>query len=144
MTLFDLVENIFPRRLAVAVALVKSSFGEKCVTYDFTFFLIDATTGEWPDMPPRKLRRDASSHLEQPRVYGRNSSRSPGSQTRGRISFWAVDLKRVVKALQAVGISPDRVEINTDGKIVVIASGTGTSTTDDTLDRWIESHASSA
>jgi hypothetical protein len=64
-------------------------------------------------------------------------------QSNRRPSFRASDLKRAVKALKAIGINANRVEIDTDGKIVVTAA-TSTDVPDDSLDRWITRHAGSA
>jgi hypothetical protein len=52
-------------------------------------------------------------------------------------------LKRAIKALQAVGINPGRVEIERDGKIV-ISMGTATDVSDDPLNRWMARRAGSA
>jgi hypothetical protein len=69
--------------------------------------------------------------------------RSRSRQSNGRSRFRASDLKRAVKALKAVGINANRVEIDTDGKIVVTAA-TSTEVPADSLDRWMERHAGKA
>jgi hypothetical protein len=52
-------------------------------------------------------------------------------------------LKRAVRALQSVGINPTRVEIEPDGKVVVISDGAA-AVSDNALDRWMARHADSA
>jgi len=70
-------------------------------------------------------------------------ARHDGKIPKRHSSFRASDLKRAIKALQAVGINPGRVEIERDGKIV-ISMGTATDVSDDPLNRWMARRAGSA
>jgi hypothetical protein len=74
---------------------------------------------------------------------GMTAQEAVGKTQKRRSSFRASDLKRAIKALQAVGINPGRVEIERDGKIV-ISKGTATDVSDDPLNRWMARRAGSA
>jgi hypothetical protein len=72
-----------------------------------------------------------------------NSAEVRGERSKRCLSFRATDLKRAVRALQSVGINPTRVEIEPDGKVVVINDGAA-AVSDNALDRWMARHADSA
>ncbi len=85
---------------------------------------------------PRGLSR---VDVAQKRLHSVNS-RHPPRPSDSRASFRAPVLKRAIKALQAVGFNPARVEIAPDGTIV-IAAVTANGGADDSLDRWMARHA---
>jgi hypothetical protein len=72
-----------------------------------------------------------------------NSAEVHGERSKRCLPFRATDLKRAIRALQSVGINPTRVEIEPDGKIVVINDGAA-AVSDNALDRWMARHADSA
>jgi hypothetical protein len=73
-----------------------------------------------------------------------NSSSSLRISTKERRSFRASDLKRALRTLQAIGISAKRVEIEPDGRIIVIVSAASSVVPDDALNKWLARHARSA
>lgn len=83
----------------------------------------------------RQLEATLSGNNADNEVHGERSKRC--------LSFRATDLKRAIRALQSVGINPTRVEIEPDGKIVVINDGAA-AVSDNALDRWMARHEGSA
>lgn len=93
------------------------------------------------DMSARRQRRGNARHRPH-REDDRNSFSSSREVPPKRRSTRTSDLKRTIKVLRAVGINPERVEIEPDGKITVVASAT--TVPDNALDRWIARHENSA
>jgi uncharacterized lipoprotein YddW (UPF0748 family) len=91
-------------------------------------------------MPTAKIAEIANDD-ESPR---QNFSSPPEGRAGKRKSFRASDLKRAIKTLQAVGINAVRVEIEPDGKIIVVSSAISTGTQDASLDNWLAHYARSA
>jgi hypothetical protein len=60
--------------------------------------------------------------------------------SRGPRTFQQADVTRAVKAVVAAGVQVGRVEVDKDGKIVVVASE-GLKSAASTLDHWMAKHA---
>lgn len=61
--------------------------------------------------------------------------------SRGRCKFKHSDVVRAMKAVAAAGAKVSRVEIDTDGKIVVVtADGATLADEDDEVKRWLKEH----
>jgi hypothetical protein len=61
---------------------------------------------------------------------------------RNSMKFRQSDVTRAMRAVAAGGATVQRVEIEHDGKIVLVTSSTGNSNRDDMeLDRWLANHA---
>ena len=54
------------------------------------------------------------------------------------------DLTRALKGAAAGGLAVSRIEIDTDGKIVIIAGEAGTPSPEEALDKWMAKNAPAA
>ena len=60
---------------------------------------------------------------------------------RRRSPFRQADLTKALKATTAAGIDVGRIEIDSNGKIVIVTSKSGDSAEPNALDAWIKRHA---
>jgi hypothetical protein len=64
--------------------------------------------------------------------------------SRGPATFKKRDVTRAVKAIEAAGLSVARVEVDKDGKIVIVPGRPELPTPQNDLDAWIDKHADAA